>query len=559
MNLSPAALIHRMFRFSALFGLVVLLQASVASAQDAADSETQGRVLGSLSFPTVAESEEAQAAFIEGMLLLHLFEYDLAREEFQRAWQLEPGFAMAVWGEAMTFNHPLWDEQDRTAARLALLQLGDTPQQRQDATPAAREKLLIAALETLYGDGPKAERDRAYMREMEQLAGTFPEDHELQLFYALSVFGVHAGVRDIDSYMLATAIADSVFAENPDHPGAAHYLIHGVDDPVHAILGLRAARALAVMAPDAGHAQHMTSHIFNALGMWDDMVIANEAAVRVRNAVRADDGQGPSSTGHYNRWLIYGLLQQGRWQAARELLDAAYAQASEPGVPLPERMELAPDRSVIGSAVEMWLRYLVETGDWNGDVADRTYRLGDAFDANLNFTYVQSMRGAKASLPSKAQEQLHLFNQLKAELGGIIRGQDEPKPTDLMYLDRLDIMEQQLLAMIEAARGEYDTAIALARKASEMEGEMPRAFGPPFVTYPSAQLLGELLAAAGEDRVATTAYGLELKRNRQRTAALLGLIKAERATGQQAEADYHSLKLATIWHQADPEVREKLE
>ncbi len=516
------------------------------------------RVLGSLSFPTTAASEEAQGAFIQGMLLLHLFEYPFAREQFLRAQALEPGFAMAVWGEAMTYNHPIWDEQDRSAARLALLKLGDTPEARQESTPAARERLVLDALETLYGDGPKATRDREYMRKMERLAGRFPEDHELQLFYALSLFGVHAGVRDIDSYMLATAIADAVFAENPEHPGAAHYLIHGVDDPVHAVLGLRAARAFAKLARDAPHAQHMTSHIFTALGMWDDVVIANEAAVRVRNGMRADQGLGASSTGHYNFWLLYGLLQQGRFERARELLGAAYAEASAQAGAPEDRMELDADRSVIGSAVQMWLRYLVETGDWNGEVADWTFRLGDAFDPNLSYNYAQAMRSAHASLPSRAQEQLAQFTRLREELTSLIERQDEPAPTDLLYLRRLKVMEKQVLAQIEAAKGEYDAAAKLAREASRIEGELPRAFGPPYVDLPSAQLLGDLLLAAGANDAAAEAYKAELDRNRQRTAALLGLIRAQEARGLGGEANYYRQKLARIWQLADEDVRDRL-
>jgi len=546
---------------TAWLALALAILASPATAHDEADlaQSPPDRVLGELSFPTTAQSAEAKEAFIQGMLLLHLFEYPFGRELFLRAQALEPGFAMAVWGEAMTHNHPIWDEQDRTAAHLALLKLGDTPQSRQDATEGAREKLLVDALESLYGDGPKAERDRAYLRKMERLAARFPEDHELQLFYALAVLGVHAGVRDTDSYMLATAISDAVFAENPRHPGAAHYLIHGVDDPVHAVLGLRAARALAEMAPDAAHAQHMTSHIFLALGMWDDVVAANEAAVRVRNEMRAQQGKGPASYGHSNFWLIYGYLQQGRMERARELLEAAYAQAEEHGQAPEDPLELDPDNSLVGSVVQMWLRYLIESGDWDGEIVDWTFRLGDAFDPNLNFTFVQAVRSAKASLPANAQEHLAQFQRLDEELSRLIRQQDEPAPTDLMYLQRLDVMEQQLLAMIEAAKGEYGRAVAYAREASRMEGELPRAFGPPYIDLPSAQLLGDLLIAAGDYAEAAEAYKLELERNRQRTAALLGLVKAQTALGNETEASYYRQKQALIWHLADPAVRGKLD
>ena len=390
-------------------GLVVLPSNSLAFDPQAAPPEPEiasQRVLGELSFPTTAQSAEAQEVFIQGMLLLHLFEYPFARKQFQLAQQLEPGFAMAVWGEAMTHNMPIWGRQDREAGRKALAKLGATPTERQESTPSARGRLLIGALDVLYGDGPKAQRDQRYLRRMEQMAARFPEDHEMQLFYALSVFGVHAGVRNVDSYMLATAISEAVFAENPRHPGAAHYLIHGVDDPVHAILGLRAARALAEMAPDAPHAQHMTSHIFNALGMWDDTVIANEAAVDVHNRYGLKPGEGPRSTGHYNSWLIYGYLQQGRFEQARALLDSAHAQAMTQSRADVNPLELHSDRSVVASAVEMWMRYIIETGDWDGEVADWSFRTGDAFDPNLNYNYVQAMRSAFGSLPSQAQQQL---------------------------------------------------------------------------------------------------------------------------------------------------------
>lgn len=531
---------------------------AVAAPEVATPEVPANRVLGELSFPTTAKSEEAQEAFIQGMLLLHLFEYPFARAQFQLAQEIEPGFAMAVWGEAMTHNHPVWGRQDREAGREALQKLGATPNARQDSTPSARGRLFIGALEALYGDGSKAERDRAYMRKMEQLAVRFPEDHEIQLFYALSVFGIHAGVRDVDSYMLATAISDAVFAENPRHPGAAHYLIHGVDDPVHAILGLRAARALAEMAPDAPHAQHMTSHIFNALGMWDDVVIANEAAVAVYNRFRVLEGETPTSTGHYNSWLIYGYLQQGRFEKARELLESAYAQAQTQSRVKVDPLELHSDRSVVASSVEMWMRYLIETGEWDGDVAEWTFRLGEAFDPNLNFNYVQAMRSAYGSLPSLAQEQLDQFVRLREELKVLIRRQPEPKPTDLEYLERLDIMEKQVQAVIKQAKGEYNNAIPYALQASNLEGGMPRAYGPPFVDFPSAQLLGSIYAAAREPELALEAYSLELMRNRQRTAALKGVIRAHQSLGNTAEAEFYRQKLGLIWHQADESVKARL-
>ena len=180
--------------------LALLLLAAGVPAHEGDDHsaeqpEATGRVLGQISFPTSTRSAEAQDAFIQGMLLLHLFEYPFARDEFLKAQAIDPGFAMAYWGEAMTFNHPIWDRQNLDGGRRALLKLGPTPEQRITSTSAPREQGFLAAIELLYGGGTKAQRDVAYMRAMEQLAARYPDDHEVQLFYALSLFGVQAGVR----------------------------------------------------------------------------------------------------------------------------------------------------------------------------------------------------------------------------------------------------------------------------------------------------------------------------------------------------------------------------
>ena len=511
-----------------------------------------GRVLGTISFPTSTKSAEAQDAFIRGMLLLHLFEYPFARDQFLLAEQLDPEFTMAYWGEAMSYNHPIWDEQNLPAGRDALLKLGATTQIRLSRAQAAREKGLLAAVELLYGPGSKAQRDRAYMRAMEQLAVQFPGDHEIQLFYALSLFGVQAGVRDVPSYMLSTALAQSVFSENPQHPGAAHYLIHGVDDPVHAVLGLQAARALAVMAPDAGHSQHMTSHIFVAVGMWDDVVSANETAVEVANAMRVERGEPARHWGHYNYWLLYGYLQQGRHETALELLKSAYAEAQADGKAPTDRLILDPDRSLVGSVVQMWSRFIIDTGDWSGAVADWAFNSGDAFDPNLNISFIRSMRAAYNGQVAQSGQYMEQFRTLKAELQKIISRQEEQAPTDLLYLDRLEVMEQEMLAAVEMARGEKEQAVIFAAEASRREGEMPFSFGPPFVDLPSAEFLGELLLDARKYSDAVNAFETQLERTRLRTAPLHGLARAHEKLGNEAEAQYAREKLKLIQHRANP-------
>lgn len=237
----------------------------------------QSNRLGTIYFPT-SGSSTAQPHFVRGVLFLHSFEYDSAAAEFRKAQYEDPAFAMAYWGEAMTYTHPVWDEQDMNAARAALARLDSSAQARRAKAKIPREAAYFNAVEILYGNGTKPHRDTLYSTAMERLSAQYPSDVEARAFYALSLLGLNQGVRDVPTYLRAGAIAEDIFKKYPDHPGAAHYVIHSYDDPAHAALGLKAARAYSKIAPGAAHAQHMTTHIFMALGMWDEVASQNEIA-----------------------------------------------------------------------------------------------------------------------------------------------------------------------------------------------------------------------------------------------------------------------------------------
>jgi hypothetical protein len=199
--------------------------------------------LGKVDFPT-SGAAAAQTLFLHGVLLLHSFEYDDAREQFQAAEKSDPGFAMAYWGEAMTFNHPIWMQQDRDAAIGALARLGRTPAERAAKAPTQREKDYLHAVEVLYGDGEKNARDVAYAEEMGRLSEKYPKDDEAAAFHALALLGTSHGGRDFAVYMRAAGILEQIYQRKPEHPGVVHYLIHCYDDPIHAPLGLRPAPRL---------------------------------------------------------------------------------------------------------------------------------------------------------------------------------------------------------------------------------------------------------------------------------------------------------------------------
>ncbi len=522
---------HR-FSSSALALVSALALASCTTSSDGPPSGT-GTDLGVIDFPN-SGAASAQQAFRNGVLFMHNFEYEDAASAFRAAQEADPDFALAYWGEALTYNHPIWMEQDREAAQAVLARLGATPEERAQKAGTERERAYLHAVETLYGntasskDKSKDERDDLYRAEMRRLAEAYGDDHEAAALYALSILGsAHEG-RDFATYMRAAAVVEPVFEANPDHPGAAHYLIHSYDDPVHAPLGLPMARAYSRIAPDAGHAQHMTSHIFVALGLWDDVVAANENARDVQNARQARLGRRPVVCGHYPYWLEYGYLMQGRYQKAREVLDACL-----------ERVQSEPNASERRHFALMRARYVMDTGDFGaagdyvmepGERMDFEYRVVDAVAAGLAGD-VERARRIHASMVAE-------LRRLESEEAGASA-----------------ILTTALGGALAMWSGDGDGAVAAVEEAARMEAALPYEFGPPAVVKPMYELLGEFLSDVGRHAEAEAAFSAQLERTPLRTTSLVGLAEAAEASGNGPVAEEARSRLARIWHNADPEVR----
>ena len=373
--------------------------------------------LGTATFPTSTHSAVAQSEFMRGLLLLHLFEYSDAAKSFVAAEKTDPGFAMAYWGEAMTFNHGVWNQVDVSAGQAALAKFSAAAEERSRRIADPRERAYISAVEILYsGKADKRERDAQYATAMEQLTEAYPKDDEAQLFYALALLGKSEGVRDVPTYLKAAEMAKAVFMRNPDHPGAAHYWIHGMDDPQHAAGALEAARTLSKIAPDAGHAQHMCSHIFMALGMWDDVVQANIAAMRVVNRQATAAGKPSRHCGHYNYWLEYGYLEQGRIGEARKVVAGCRAEAAESGMAARARGTVDPDDASVSSFAVMRSRYIVDTGHWNGEVAGWSVDLGGAKMPEFNCAFGTGFAAAELGDVTAARRSLVTLGQLLTQL-----------------------------------------------------------------------------------------------------------------------------------------------
>ena len=533
-----------------MFALLCL--ASLTTAAGAAQSVPD---LGTLTFPTSTKSAEAQTDFVRGMLLLHLFEYDRAKNAFEDAEKIDPGFAMAYWGEAMTATHPVWNQQDMDAGRAALAKLGPTPQARAAKAGSAREKGFLAAVEKLYGEGTKLQRDRYFLAAMAGLAKKYPRDDEVQLFYSLALLGVSQGERNVPNYLRAAAIAKRVYAHNPDHPGAAHYWIHGMDDPAHAAGALVAANALSKIAPGAGHGQHMTAHIFIALGMWDEVLAANVNALTVVANDRRAKNQPVVACGHYAEWLQYAYYQLGRHREAQRVLtdcqrdrDAAIAwyQAHPDQSPVGFKTLAAMKSRLDSSLIDMRAVAIVESPQNRAASAALTLETADAGDEAGWDSFARGLNAAWTGDIAAANADLAALN--------VARQKNSGKPEDQSTFAYLGILAQVLTGVIAERGGHADAALAQVTAAARSYDALPFDYGPPVPVKPPHELAGEMLLAMHRPKEALAEFDLSLRSAPRRALSLLGRARALAALDDSAGATAVYRELLGIWKQADDDV-----
>ena len=467
--------------------LLVLLICSAAHAQEQ---------LGTIVFPNSGKPE-AQGAFLRGVLLLHNFAYPQAERAFIEAEKIDPNFAMAYWGQAMTYNHPLWNQFDRDAGTRVLQTL--TPL-KHSVTP--RERGYVEAVEALYGAPDKPARDAAYESAMERLARANPDDVEAQVFWALSILGSRGWHKsDPARSIRAAAILEELYPTHLDHPGVLHYLIHAYDDPIHAPLGLRAARRYAKVASAAPHALHMPSHIFLQLGMWDDAAHSNEAAYALsKEWVAREHASSDKRDLHSLTWLEYVYLQQHRYADAKHLLDEI-----KPGQHEHHQAEVRET---------MQLRYAVETGEWS------------AFE----FTEPRG-KALRAIAEKHFHDAAHAIDEMSSAKNKDEYGVNEAEVDDLR-------------AMLSAARGALPAALHDAEIAVAAESRLDDLVsGPPNAFKPANEVYGELLLKAGRPKEALEQFRASLLRTPNRAASLAGAARAARDAGDLPAAEEYEATL----------------
>ena len=547
-------------RFFFACDLCVLWSWVLATASVSLAAQARAPILGRISFPT-SGAAAAQTSFVRGVLYLHSFEYDEAIDAFREAQKLDPGFAMAYWGEALAYDQPLWLNQQIDRARAALSRLAPTRAARQAKAPTAREKGYLDAVERLYGEGDAAVRHRAYAERMAALHAQFPDDDEAAAFYALALLAtIPEGERNPEVSLKAGAIATAILKKNPEHPGAAHYALHAYDDGEHAAMGLDAARIYARIAPASSHARHMPSHVFMTLGMWDEAAASDESAFAASVEFAKRKGLSPAQYDfHALSWLQYEYLQQGRFAKARQAMaevERAIAVAGRAGgegrgaAPSPPAAPAHHVESEIGKGfnetslkserASMKARLVVESRDWAAMKGQGSFENIDELFA-LGAASLQSGDRARADAS---------LEHLRTAAGQI---------PDRDAKEVAAIMADELDALLRFARGDRAGGLASAGRAAAAEAKRPRPAARPYPIKPAGELYGELLLASGDASRAITQFEGALARTPRRAASLFGLALAAEAAGQHPAAARTAKEFLTVWHLADagrPELAE---
>jgi tetratricopeptide (TPR) repeat protein len=488
-----------------------------------------------VSFPN-SGARRAQAPFLRGLALLHSFEYDDAAEAFREAQRLDSAFAMAYWGEAFTYDHPIWGEHDSTAARQVLARLGATPEQRLARGGNTRERAYLGAVEALYGAGSLKQRRQAYERAMGQVHEKHPSDLEAASLHALALLSLRSGGKaDLRPSVRAAAIVEEVLRRSPTHPGATHYLIHAYDDPLLAPLGLPVARRYARIAPRSEHALHMPSHIFVHLGLWDDMVASNEAAWTASKAWVKRKGLGNDELDlHAAGWLHYGYLQQGRYTRGKALSDSI-------GALFPAEARADAPHHVHSYLLMMDVQNVVETRRWDSTPpAVAPERWEHIFQAAVSAMH----RGDRETVAAGLARYRLRADTIKQHHDGMM------PPWARAF-------ERKLTAMDARVNGRDEEAVAALTEAATLEEDLSTV-GPP-VDPPARELLADLLLELGRAPEAAAAYDATLLRTPLRSAALLGRARAAVKAGDaEAAAQWYELLLRN-WQAADADLPELAE
>ncbi|MET1082104.1 MAG: tetratricopeptide repeat protein, partial [Burkholderiales bacterium] len=477
---------------------------------------------------------------------------------FGAALSRDAGCAMAAWGDAMAYEHPLWSQRDVAKSRAALARIS-----REDRlTP--KERAYIAAARALFSTADRSAAHKAWLAAAAKMHRDMPGDDEIALQHALALIAVYDELpghqRELSR---AGAIALDVMRRRPGHPGAAHYVIHAFDNPEHAILALPAAQSYARIAPAAAHALHMPSHTFAQLGMWADIVPSNVRAFAASQDAAKGLGQSPEKWDwHAYSWLVAAHLELGQARQAKKLMEDA-------------RALLATDDSAylrLGY-VDIVMNYLAQTGRWaeaesltapllapirgegtegSGSVACAEHAPGGTGEERPPFVLLARMlayrmraeaslrTGNAASAEAQAKEMSVVVEQM--------RPWGEPRPIRLAQIAEIEARAR--LVGSRTPEAEKQALLAIEKVVQLTNSAQLN----PLFFLTARERLGEALLAAGRPADALVEYERVLDESPNRALSLLGAARSAHAVGDTAKARAYYETLAKLWKNADPDL-----
>ena len=514
--------------------VIALVYGSLGRTQERATEK-----LGKVHFP-VSCSAVAQEQFDRAVALLHSFWLDEAAKAFAAIAQADPGCAMAHWGTAMTlFGNPFtWPLSGKA------LPDGWAAVEKAKAAQAKtqRERDYIGAVEAFYKDSDKVDhrtRALAYVKAMEELAQRYPEDTEASVFYALAL-DVTALPTDktYANQLKAARILEKVFAEQPDHPGVAHYLIHSYDFPPIAAQGLTAARRYASIAPSAPHALHMPSHIFTRQGLWEESIEMNRRS--------AATSKNHFDSLHAMDYLEYAYLQGARDRDAKRVLDEIAA------IKKVDREHFVTAYALAAIPA----RYALERGRWV-DAAklspypnEKDFPWGSYPQGMAILVYARALGAARSGNAPAVREEIERLRRLReAMIAAKI----------IYWAQQADIQIKVASAWAAFAEGNKQEALKLMREGADMEDASEKHPVTPGHVLPARELLGEMLLELKQPALALKEFEASHKVEPNRFRGLYGAARAAAQSGDMAKAKTYYEGLVVLSQNADterPEIKE---
>jgi tetratricopeptide (TPR) repeat protein len=529
-----------MIRRTLLTGMTLYVFLSAAVTAHAATPDANQ--LGQVHFPTSC-SAEAQAHFDRAVALLHSFWFPEAIKAFHMVLETDSSCAMGYWGIAMALlGNPLAGAPTPEA-----LQEGASilRQAKPVGVRTEREYDYLSAVALLYKDTESTAhhmRALAYEQAMERLAARYPDDTEAAVFYALALLSTAPPTdKTYANQLKAGAILEKIFAQQPRHPGVAHYLIHSYDYPPLAAKGLAAARSYASIAPAVPHALHMPSHIFTRLGLWQESIDTNRASAMVaQEELRGTPGVGAASSNalHAMDYMMYGHLQLAQDRAARRLVEEVQAiQAIDA-----ERLDAAYALAAIPA------RYALERRRWDEAMSLRLYPQALVWEhfpqAEAVTVFARALGAARSGKATAAQQDAVRLQALHTAL--VAAGQ-------AYWAEQVEVQRQAVAAWMARAAGKNDEAIKLMRRAADLEDATEKHPVTPGPLVPARELLGELLLEVKQPVPALQAFETSQRSEPNRFKGLYGAARAAELAGDKEKARTFYTKLVALAEQADSE------